>query len=479
MIHRTRFIEGNNTVMSWIDITIIIFFLSGVTAYGVYSGRFNKTTEDYFLGGRNLPWVVALFSIVATETSVLTFVSVPGMAYRGDWTFLQLAMGYILGRVLVSLYLLPKFYNSGVTSIYEVIGERFSPNVQKAASGVFLITRLLADGIRYLATAVVVQAVTGWPIWMAVILIGIITLIYTLSGGIRTVMWIDSFQFVLYLGGGLIAIFFSLKALDGSFSEIFASLSEAGKTKVFRWGWNWFSDPWLFGSAFIGGSFLSFASHGADHMMVQRVLGTRNLPSAKRAMIGSGFFVLLQFFIFLLVGSLIYLQMGGVEIQKDREFTTYITEYLPVGVRGLLLAGILSAAMSTLSSSINALASSTVIDWFGKNASLSLSKILSVFWAIILIVIALVFDEGDSAIVIIGLQIASFTYGGLLGLFILSKLNRHFSSASLIVGLIGSLVTVFILKSYGLAWTWFIAFSTLVNIGLAHMVDMFLPSKKV
>jgi len=171
--------------------------------------------------------------------------------------------------------------------------------------------------------------------------------------------------------------------------------------------------------------------------------------------------------------------MGGVEIQKDREFTTYITEYLPVGVRGFLLAGILSAAMSTLSSSINALASSTVIDWFGKNASLSLSKILSVFWAIILIVIALVFDEGDSAIVIIGLQIASFTYGGLLGLFILSKLNRHFSSASLIVGLIGSLVTVFILKSYGLAWTWFIAFSTLVNIGLAHIVDMFLPSKKV
>ncbi|MBL7014439.1 MAG: sodium:solute symporter [Candidatus Marinimicrobia bacterium] len=464
--------------MNWIDITIIILFLSGITAYGIYSGRFNKTTEDYFLGGRNLPWVVALFSIVATETSVLTFVSVPGMAYRGDWTFLQLAMGYILGRVIVSIYLLPKFYNSGVTSIYEVIGERFSPSVQKAASSVFLVTRLLADGIRYLATAVVVQAVTGWPIWAAVLLIGVVTLIYTLSGGIRTVMWIDSFQFILYLGGGLLAIFFSLQALDGSIPEIITSLSEAGKTKVFRLGWDWFSDPWLFGSAFIGGSFLSFASHGADHMMVQRVLGTRDLRSAKKAMIGSGFFVLLQFFIFLLVGSLIYLQMGGVEIQKDREFTTFITTVLPVGVRGLLLAGILSAAMSTLSSSINALASSTVIDWFGKNASLALSKMFSVFWAIVLIIIALVFDEGDSAIVIVGLQIASFTYGGLLGLFILTKLNRNFSSPSLIVGLIGSLVAVFILKSNGLAWTWFIAFSTLTNIGLTFLVDSLLNRKK-
>lgn len=464
--------------MHWIDITIIILFLSGVTAYGIYSGRFNRTTEDYFLGGRNLPWIVALFSIVATETSVLTFVSVPGMAYRGDWTFLQLAMGYILGRILVATFLLPKFYNSGVTSIYEVIGERYSPSVQKAASGVFLITRLLADGIRYLATAVVVQAVTGWPIWVAILLIGFITLIYTLSGGIRTVMWIDSFQFILYLGGGLIAIFFSLQALDGTFSEIFTSLSQAGKISTFRWGWSWFTDPWLFGSAFLGGAFLSFASHGADHMMVQRALGTRDLPSAKKAMIGSGIFVLLQFFIFLLVGSLIYLQMGGVELQKDREFTTYITEFLPIGVRGLLLAGILSAAMSTLSSSINALASSTVVDWFGKDSSLRLSKLWSVIWAVILIIIALVFDEGDSAIVIIGLQIASFTYGGLLGLFILTKLNRSFSSIALISGLIGSLLTVFILKFYGLAWTWFIAFSTIANIGIVHLVQYWMPKRK-
>jgi Na+/proline symporter len=401
------------------------------------------------------------------------------MAYRGDWTFLQLAMGYIIGRFMVSYFLLPKFYDSGVTSIYEVIGERFSPSVQKAASAVFLLTRVLADSIRFLATAVVVQAVTGWPIWQAVLLIGIITLGYTLSGGIRTVMWIDSFQFILYLGGGLLAIYYALQSLDGSFSDIMASLSQAGKTHIFNLGTdNFLTEPWFFLSAFIGGAFLSFASHGADHMMVQRVLGTRNLKSAQKAMIGSGFFVLLQFFIFLLVGSLIYLQMGGVEIQKDREFTHFITTVLPVGVRGLLLAGILSAAMSTLSSSINALASSSVIDWFGKTASLSLSKLLSIFWAGVLILIALVFDEGDSAIVIVGLQIASFTYGGLLGLFILTKLKRDFSDVSLIIGLLGSLATVFILKSFGLAWTWFILCSTLMNIALVYLSHWIMSFKK-
>jgi len=325
----------------------------------------------------------------------------------------------------------------------------------------------------------VVQAVTGWPIWQAVLLIGIITLGYTLSGGIRTVMWIDSFQFILYLGGGLLAIYYALQSLDGSFSDIMASLSQAGKTHIFNLGTdNFLTEPWFFLSAFIGGAFLSFASHGADHMMVQRVLGTRNLKSAQKAMIGSGFFVLLQFFIFLLVGSLIYLQMGGVEIQKDREFTHFITTVLPVGVRGLLLAGILSAAMSTLSSSINALASSSVIDWFGKTASLSLSKLLSIFWAGVLILIALVFDEGDSAIVIVGLQIASFTYGGLLGLFILTKLKRDFSDVSLIIGLLGSLATVFILKSFGLAWTWFILCSTLMNIALVYLSHWIMSFKK-
>lgn len=458
-------------MLSTLDFSIIILFLIGISAYGIYNSRFNKTSEDYFLAGRDMPWWAAMLSIVATETSVLTFISIPGMAYRGSWFFLQLALGYILGRVLVSLFLLPAYFKGGITSIYEVLGDRFGHKIQKTASGVFLITRILADGIRFLATAVIVQVVTGWSLPMAVLVIGAVTVVYTLMGGIRTVVWVDSFQFVLYLGGGLIAVTYILMHSDASFGSMLSQLSDQGKLEVVRWGWSLFSDPWLFLSAVFGGALLSFASHGADYMMVQRVLSVRDLKGARKAMVGSGIFVFIQFAVFLLAGSLIYLYLGGLELEKDREFSSFIVNELPAGLKGLLLAGVLSAAMSTLSSSINSLASSTTTDWLGKNVSIKTSRLISLGWAIVLIGIALVFDESDEAIVVMGLQIASFTYGGLLGLFLLTKIEREFSQISLICGLVASMAIVFFLKSIGLAWTWFIGFSVLTNLVVVYAVD--------
>ena len=456
--------------MHTIDLTIIILFLAGMASYGFWQSKFNKTPSDYFLGGRNLPWVVAMFSIVATETSVLTFISVPGLAYRGNWFFLQLAMGYIIGRILVSIILLPQYYKSGVTSIYEVLGNRFGRNIQKTASGVFLVTRVLADGVRFLATAVIVQVVTGWSLPVAVLIIGAVTLIYTLYGGIKTIVWIDSFQFILYIAGAVISIAFILNHLDTSIGDIFSGLLTQNKFQILQFGENIFTSAWMFPSALFGGILLSFASHGADYMMVQRVLGCRNLKSAQKAMIGSGFFVFLQFAVFLLAGTLIYQLYCGIDLQKDREFSTFIVEHLPVGVRGILLAGVLSAAMSTLSSSINSLASSTVADWM-KNVSLKRSQFISFIWAIVLIGIALLFDETDNAIVVVGLKIASYTYGGLLGLFIISQMKRDFHPIALIVGLISSLVIVFGLQNIGLAWTWFIGISTVTNIVVVFIVN--------
>lgn len=453
-------------MLHWVDTSIIFLFLVGLMGFGWWQSRFNTSAADYFLAGKSIPWPVAMFSIVATETSVLTFISIPGIAYRGNWFFLQLAMGYILGRILVSVFLLPQYFSSGVTSIYEVLGAKFGPEIQKVASGVFLITRILADGIRYLATAVIVQVVTGWSLPAAVLVIGGVTLVYSLLGGIRTIVWIDSFQFVLYLAGGLISIFYILLNMGPSVGDAFTQLSDEGKLQILNFSGDFIHDPYLFISAVIGGIFLSFSSHGVDYMMVQRVLGTKDLESGRKAMIGSGFFVFLQFGIFLLAGSLIYIFLGGVELDKDREFSTFIIEHLPIGVKGLLLAGILSAAMSTLSSSINALASSTITDWFKGEADLKKSRIVSGIWAMVLIGIALVFDEGDSAIVIMGLTIASFTYGGLLGLFLLSKFEQSFRPISLIIGLISSCLIVFYLKQIGLAWTWFIMVSVLVNMGI-------------
>jgi Na+/proline symporter len=458
--------------MHWIDLTIIFIFLAGFSLYGIWQSRFNESSEDYFLGGRNLPWPVAMLSIVATETSVLTFISIPGLAYRGDWFFLQLAIGYILGRILVSLILLPQYFNSGVTSIYEIIGQKFGPDLQKVASGIFLITRILADGVRFLATAVVVQVITGWTLPMAVIMIGVVTLIYTLYGGIRTVVWLDSIQFILYLFGGFASIIIVLNLLDQSLFEAISTLLGEGKLSVFNWQGDLIKEPYYFITAIVGGVLLSFSSHGVDYMMVQRVLGTKNLSAARKAMVGSGIFVFLQFTVFLMAGSLIYLLMGGVEMERDREFTSFIVNYLPIGLKGVLLAGVLSAAMSTLSSSINSLASSTVTDWLGGGQTIKKSQWVSLIWGVILIAIALLFDESDSAIVIVGLQIASFTYGGLLGLFLLSRMKRSFRSESLIVGLVASFGIVFYLNQIGIAWTWFIGVAVVVNFTVTHIVNL-------
>jgi Na+/proline symporter len=399
---------------------------------------------------------VALFSIVATETSVLTFISVPGLAYREDWYFLQLALGYIIGRIGVSLFLLPQYFKHGVTSIYEVLGSRFGPAVQKTASALFLLTRVLADGVRFLATAVIVQVVTGWSLPLSVGVIGAVTLLYTLLGGIRTVVWVDAFQFVIYLLGALVCMAGLIWALNQPLGTTLQELVEGDKVRIFRFEGGVFTNPWHGVGAMIGGMLLSFASHGADHMMVQRVLTCGSLRSARFAMVGSGFFAFLQFTLFLFVGSLLYLFFSGEELEKDREFSTFIVCHVPVGIKGLLLAGVLSAAMSTLSSSINALASSTLMDWLRKRASLSLSRWVSGFWAVVLITMALVFDESDHAVVELGLKIASFTYGGLLGLFLLSRSKGRFRSSSLITGVAASLALVVSLNYAGLGWTWFI-----------------------
>ena len=465
--------------MQSIDLAIIIVFLAANTLFGLWHGKSNKSSSDYFLGNHNLPWVVAMLSIVASETSVLTFVSVPGLAYRGDWTFLQLAMGYIIGRILVSAILLPMYFKHGVSSIYEIIGIRFGPNMHKVAAVVFLVTRTLGDAIRFLAAGVVVQVVTGWSLPLSVMIIGMVTLVYTLSGGIKAVVWLESFQFGLYLLGGILSIVFILHSIDMDLPAIFRSLFSSGKLNIISDDPHILTNPLTFFSAVIGGILLSLSSHGVDYMMVQRVLGCKNLGSARKAMIGSGFFVFFQFSVFLLAGSLISVFMHGAALEKDREFAFFIVHHLPAGLKGLLIAGVLSAAMSTHSSAINALASSTVNDILGGKPSLAMSRVISFIWAIVLIIIALMFDTGNKAIVMVGLEIASFTYGGLLGLFLLSKSKRNFHPATLAIGLVASMAIVFVLKYFGLAWTWYISVSVLVNLLVTLGLDITFFNKKL
>ena len=439
----------------------------GVTLYGLYRRNSNKSFSDFFLASGNVSWYTAMLSIVATETSVLTFISVPGISYRGDWSFLQLAIGYIAGRILVSIFLLPIFFKHGVTSIYEILEKKFNVYIQKLASFTFLITRILADGVRFLATAIIIQSITGWSIYESILLIGFITLIYTVSGGLKAVMHIDAFQFIIYLLSAIICIYFIIDLVP---ENSFKYLYDSGKFKIFNFTNDFITNPFSFFSAFIGGCMLSFASHGSDYMMVQRVLATSSLDKAKKAMIGSGIFVFIQFSLFLFIGSLIYIISDCIMIDKDREITYVINNILPVGFKGIVIAGVLSAAMSTLSSSINALSSSTLRDWFPNINSLKISRIVAFIWTIILMFVAIFFNSVNSSLIIIGLKIASFTYGVLLSFFILSKLGK-FKTENIIIGYLSGIVTVFIFTKIGIAWTFYILGSVFINIMVVLLLE--------
>ena len=464
--------------MHYLDFSIILVFFIGISLYGIYQSRKNKSQKDFFLAGKNVSWITAMFSIVATETSVLTFISVPGIAYRGDWTFLQLSIGYIFGRVIVSFFLIPLFFKDGITSIYQILEHKFNVKIQRLASLTFLITRIFADGVRFAAIAIVIQALTSWSIVFSILVIGFVTLIYTVLGGLKSVIHIDAFQFFIYLISAFICIFSIFSYADISSDKIIIDLYNNSKFKIFDFQGNIFIKPFMFFSAFIGGSMLSIASHGADYMMVQRVLATKSIKDAKKAMIGSGIFVFLQFSLFLLIGSLIYYVSSCTVLPKDSEISYVILNILPVGFKGIVIAGILSAAMSTLSSSINSLSSSTINDWFPSYNSIGISRIVSLFWTVVLILVALFFQSSNDALVIVGLKIASFTYGSLLSFFILSKFNVKFNNISVVAGYAMGIIIVFYLLKYNISWTFYIISSVLINISIV-MLFHFIKNKVI
>ena len=405
-----------------------------------------------------------MFSIVATETSVLTFISIPGIAYRGDWTFLQLAFGYIFGRILVSFLLIPLFFKHGVTSIYELLEKKFNVVIQRVASLTFLCTRIFADAVRFAAIAIIVQSITNLPITFSIIIVALVTFIYTVLGGLKTIIHIDAFQFFIYIISALICIVSLFIYIDLPIKNVMSELNSLNKFKLLDFSGDFLKNPFTFFSAFLGGTMLSFASHGADYMMVQRVLATKNIKSAKKAMIGSGIFVFFQFTLFLFIGSLIYIASSGLLINKDQEMSYVILNILPIGFKGVVLAGVLSAAMSTLSSSINSLSSSLIKDWLPNLNSVKSSRLVSFFWTIVLVFTALIFQNSNDAFVIVGLKIASFTYGSLLSFFILTKLRYKFNTVVILMGYLSGILTVFYFVKQDISWTFYIFGSVSINI---------------
>jgi len=465
-----------------LDYAIIVFYLAGVTLFGLLLSGKQKSTSDYFLGGRRIPWWAVLFSVVATETSTLTFISIPAVAYGGTLTFLQITFGYILGRTFVSLVLLPRYFKGKQTTAYEFLGQRFGPGMRTITSSTFMLTRLLADGVRLFASAIPIALILrlagfrapDFQIYLVAIgIIAAITMAYTFLGGIRAVVWMDVVQLAVYIGGAAVAVMILLSRLPDGLTGAMDFSRGLGKLQLFDLGRGlsfkeFIAQPYTLITALVGGGIFSIASHGTDHLIVQRLLATNDVRSGRKALIGSGIVVFFQFALFLFIGLLLFAFYKGASphgmglATMDEIFVKFITEEMPTGLSGLIIAAILAAAMSTLSSSINSLASATTMDLYkprwGKNSSaaadLRISRIISIFWGVVITLSALVFtllqlqehgSAGRPAVVELGLGIASYTYGGLLGAFLLGLMTKRLDSKDAAVGFFCGLITLLFL----------------------------------
>lgn len=454
--------------MSAIDLAVIVVYVAGCTILGARLGSGAKELRGYFLGERNIPAWAVMISIVATETSTVTFLSIPAIAYSrgGSFTFLQLPLGYLLGRVIVATVLLPAYFRNQIFTAYEVLRQRFGGATRTTASLLFLLTRTLADGLRLLLAANVLHEITKWPIWVAIIAVGLTTVVYTFLGGMKAVVWIDVIQFHIYILGALVAVGVLIARLPGGWNELIETARAAHKFRVFDFSFD-LSRPFTFWAGLLGGMVLNTATHGADQMMVQRYLSARSEKQAAAALIASGFVVLAQFALFLFIGVALSVFYGffppAKPLVKDHEFAHFIVNYLPHGVLGLVIAAVFSAAMGVLSGSLNASASTTVNDLYrpwARNTDerhlMRVSKTLTAVWGIAQMAVAAAATRLADNVVLNALAIASFTTGIILGLFLLGILTRTVGQAGALVGLVAGVSAVSYAKfATALAWPWY------------------------
>jgi SSS family solute:Na+ symporter len=459
-----------------LDFVVIVGYLLGVTAWGAWLGRGQKGGTDYFLGNRELPWGAVMLSVVATETSTLTFLSIPGVAYLGSMAFLQLTIGYLVGRIVVSLVFLPAYFRGELTTAYALLETRFGVGARRFTSAIFMVTRLLADSVRLFATAIPLALVTGWPYPLSIAVIGLLTLVYTYFGGIKAVVWVDALQMVLYLVGAVVAALALQALVPGGWGEILNQAWVGNKLVVFDFQRS-LSVPYTFWAGLLGGGFLTMASHGTDQLIVQRLLTCKDLRASQRALVWSAVVVMAQFLVFLLVGLGLWVFYQGASFDRSDEiFARFIVEQLPPGITGLLIAGIFAAAMSSLSSSINSLASASAYDFWaplrgmdGDEARiLRAGKGFTLIWAVLLIGGATLFIplSTRTSAVEVALGIASVVYGGLLGAFGLGILVKRADQRSAMIGMstgIAVVMTIWLTIPERVAWPWFVLIGTAVT----------------
>jgi solute:Na+ symporter, SSS family len=477
-----------------VDIIIVVVYLAGTTLLGAWFTRRQRDTRKYFLGDKNIPWWLILISIVTTETSIVTYLSVPGLAFKpgGNLAFLQLAFGYVIGRVIIAWLLLPMYFRGECFTAYQVLRQRFGTPVQRAASGLFMLTRTVADGLRLFLTGLLLQQCTGWPMELSIVVVGMLTLIYTFLGGMQAIIWTDVIQFVLKMLGAILAAVLILTQLPGGWENYLNIGTSNGRFDLLDFRPN----PAIeltFWTGMIGGAIFTMASHGVDQMMVQRYLCARSLNQARAALVLSGIVVLIQFLLFLLIGvGLFALAQGGQlplpqDIRPDAVFGLYIVNHLPVGIVGLVLAAMLAAAMSTLSSSLNSSANAAVTDYYrpiraGRSEAhyLLVARGFTIFFGFAQIAVAIAafaFLSTQRSIITHVLSVAGFTTGILLGLFVLGGRSKPVSSTSALIGMAVGILTVtgvWLPATWGqpiVAWPWFAPIGALTTVCVATVCD--------
>jgi SSS family transporter len=470
--------------ISPIDFGILVLYLAGITAFGAQFRRGQKTVRDYFLGGRTAPWWALGCSIVATETSTLTIIGTPAIAYAGNLGFLQLVFGYLVARVILCVALIPQYFQGEFYTAYQLLERRFGGRMKRAAAVVFLGTRALAEGVRISAIGKVVSVAFGTGERSSILIIAVLTLFYTFEGGMRAVIWTDVIQFFLYLGGSVVAFFLLLHKIPGGWGEVTqAAAAAGGKLRVFDFAFS-LTQSYTFWSGLLGGTFLTMASHGTDQTMVQRLLAARNERDSKKALLASGVIILLQFALFLLLGVMLFVYAQHFALaapggDTDKIYPEFIVHAMPVGLAGIVLASIFAIAMSNASGSLNSLASSSIMDLGVRRGeaaadSLRRSRKMTLAWGVVLGLLGLV---RWGPVLVAGLTIASITYGAMLGVFLLGTWNRRANETGALVGFGVGLAAMIVVKfETPLAWTWYVFVGTVITFAVGSLASVFVRS---
>ncbi len=477
--------------LSSVDLSIVAIYLVGITLFGLRFRSKERSLKSYFLADRKIPWWAIALSIVAAETSTLTIISVPGLAFTGDWGFLQIVLGYLLGRIVVCVIFLPRYFRGELLTAYEVIGQRFGPRLHKLTAFLFLFMRAAAEGVRVFAVSIVVGIAIGTRDVVSIAIICALTLIYTLEGGLAAVIWTDVVQMALYVAGTLVSVILLGHRVPGGWHAIHSMAAAAGKVTLFHFAWS-LSETYTFWAGIAGGCFLTMASHGTDQLMVQRLLAAKDLRESRIALLASGGVILLQFALFLAIGTGLFYFYGHTAngaSSPDRIFPSFIVNEMPSGMAGLMVAAILAAAMSNLSAAVNSLSSSSMVDFYlawkpdaGEPQRARLSRAMTVFWTMLLFVLALL-SRGGGHVVEVGLSIASVAYGALLGVFLLGTLTTSASESGAMIGMLGGLVANVLLWKQPqflpkIAWTWFVLIGSLLTFALGWTMSKLLPARK-